>query len=171
MMPRDFFTAERLSVRVPDRPPGILFHFTLLDRAFAILESGHIRGNRGISTTENPSLSGPGAFVFILDPVCILSQGFGLWPHVWQRGYEQEAEWVVVAPDAEYEKSANVLFTETVRLPLDCVVEIGHQPGINPRQMALVPALRQAAAKFGIPVKVYYWEEWWRNGVRADDWK
>jgi len=164
--PREYFTQERLEARLRNEPPRTLFHFTTMDKAFKILESGELRGRPGISLTENPAMSGPGPIVFMLDSACLLGQGLWVFPLVWQRGYESEAEWVVVMPGAEYSRSGNVIMTDPVRMPLTCVFRVGFQPGINRLQMEKIPDLNRLGMAMAIPVEVFYWDEWWADGVK-----
>lgn len=163
--PREYFTPERLSARRLNQPPRTLFHFTPMERAFKILESGELRGRPQISLTENPAMSAPGPIVFMLDSPCVMKSGFWIWPTVWQRGYESEAEWAITNPGGEEYDDARVMLGP-VRLPLTCVIQIGFQPGISRHLMEQVPDLNRAAMRWGIPVEVYYWDEWWSNGVR-----
>ena len=165
-LPMQFFTPERIRAR--RALPPVLFHWTRgLESALKILAEGVLRGRPLISTSENPALISPGPVVFVLSPKAILARGFTLWPYLYASGYEQEAEWVVAAKDAE--QDGGHIFSERVLLPLRGVVRmIGYTPGwTDPARRDRARALRAAARRLDLPVRIYEWERWWDAGAKV----
>lgn len=160
MEPRHYYTPQRLATRKKGRHPEVLFHFTPRDRALKILEDGWIRGRPVVSVTENPSFCCPGPVVFVLDAGCILASGYEIWPHLWQRGAEQEAEWVI-ARRGSISNPANRgrIITDPTEISLDCVRFVG-MIGI-PK-----PFLMEAAEARGVAAGRFEWDAWWSNGPK-----
>lgn len=168
MRPSEYFTFEKVTSRTLEEVPEVLFHWTRgLDLAHKILEEGHLRGRPTVSTSENPAFGTPGPVVFVLSPGALLSRGFTLWPYLWQRGAEREAEWVIAADDAEFvDRRYGTILSSPVRVPVRGVVRmIGYPPSWIGRRNKDIRELREAANKLSIPVKPFDWEEWWENGV------
>lgn len=168
--PHGYFTREWHEKRTRDRLPRMLFHFTQPHYALRIFSMGLIKGRPTVSTSENPALHfTPGPIVFVLDPVRILKAGFTLWPYIWGNEY-QEAEWVVASKDAEYYPDSEVFDSQRVLLPLRGIVALLGYPeswtakGTRPRPK-LVRDLRDAARHYGIPVKTFSWDRWWKDGL------
>jgi hypothetical protein len=158
LMPAKFFSEARAAQRLSSLEA--LFHWTRdLDTALKILADGYLRGRPGLSTSENPAFGTPGPVVFVLSPGAILRHGFTLWPYLYAPGYEQEAEWLVGASNAE--RDGNHIFTSKVALPLRGVVRmVGYSPGWT-RHPDRVRALRAAARRLDLPVRMFDWERWW----------
>lgn len=169
MRPSEYYTFERIMARKPEELPEVLFHWTRsLDLALKIISDGHLIGRPTVSTTENPAFGTPGPVVFVLSPAELLNRGFTLWPFLWQKGAEREAEWVVASHDAEFEdRRYGMIWSRPVRIPLRGVVRmIGYPPSWVNRRRDDVRSLREAAQSHSIRVRPFDWEEWWENGVR-----
>jgi hypothetical protein len=173
--PHGYFTFERIIARTPKVLPPVLFHFTRPERAINILRDGYIKGHPTVSTTENPAIAGPGPIAFVLAPSRIRKMGYQLWPCIWGRGYEREAEWIVVSDDAERyeagEVSSCTVRSGKVLIPMEAVYLIGYPqswPGKRGERFhGDIRAIRSAARHYGIPVRQFSWDEWWsEEGVR-----
>ena len=162
-MPMQFYTSAAGKALTRERfaSLAVLFHWTRdLDTALKILSDGYLRGRPGLSTSENPAFGTPGPVVFVLAPGAILKRGFTLWPFLYAPGYEQEAEWLVGGSDAV--RDGNHIFSSRVLLPLRGVVRsIGYTPGWTRRFPERVRALRAAAGRLDIPVRMFDWTRWW----------
>lgn len=169
MKPRDYFTSERLQARRSEEPPPVLFHWTRsLANALGILEDGVIKGRPMVSTTENPAFGTPGPIVFVLSPAALLDRGFTLWPYLWQRGAETEAEWVIASDDARAgDVDHGVILSRKIAIPVQGTVRmVGYPSSWIRRRDKDIRALRLAARTMGIPVRPFSWEEWWADGVQ-----
>lgn len=168
MRPSEYYTFERVMARTLEDVPEVLFHWTRsLDLALKILADGVLKGRPTVSTSENPAFGTPGPVVFVFSPGSLLRRGFTLWPYLWQRGAEREAEWVIASSDAEFQdRRYGTIISEPIQVPVEGTVRMIGYPGswVN-RRNADVRSLREAARPHGIPVRPFLWEEWWANGV------
>ena len=165
--PQGYFTPERLASRKKEQLPPVLFHWTgSLNTALKILSDGALKGNPGISTSENPAFGTPGPVVFVLSPSAILAKGLTLWPYIYGRGYEGEAEWYVAHALAMQERNG-IILTPPIRLPLRGVVRmIGYKSFWKREEYRWkVRALRLAAQQAGINVRLFEWWKWWKDGL------
>ncbi len=156
--PRQYYTKERVEERQRGAHPQVLFHFTGRTKALKILEDGFLRGRPQLSLTENPAFVVPGPVVFVIDPACTLQKGFELWPHIWQRGAQEEAEWIVVPAGTEEKFD----LPEATKLPLDCVTYVGLIGWVGAERQEIL----EAAEALEIPAGQFDWEEWWGNGPK-----
>jgi hypothetical protein len=169
--PTEYFTVKRLRRRTFRDVPPVLFHFTQTDRAIKILESGHIRGRPTVSTTENPAIAGPGPVGFALYSKSLNRHGFVLWPVIWGPSYTQEAEWAVASKDSglfRYTWAGGYgthVDSERVLIPMSCVMGIFYCYSLRRRPAELL-ALRRAARRHRVPVRMFDWTQWWGDGIR-----
>ena len=161
--PSKHFTLERLSARDASRLPSALFHFTQLDRALRIAGDGVLRGNPTVSFTENPSLSGPGPVVFVVDPRRVRAEGFLLLPHVWGKA-AQEAEWRAATRNATVVRRPSVFVrSRTVELPVaSTCIAVGFACH-DARHVGKLEALDTLLRERGVRLIEWDWTQWWHG--------
>lgn len=168
MRPSEYFTFERVMSRSQERLPKVLFHWTRShDLGLKILADGKLIGRPTVSTSENPAFGTPGPVVFILSPEALLDRGFTLWPYLWQRGAEREAEWVIAADDAEFvDRRYGTILSSRIEVPLQGIVRmVGYPASWVSRKPEQIDMLREAAKKVPVLAGPFDWEEWWQDGL------